>query len=148
MTSTPSRPRRIAAIGIALSIALLLAGPAAASPETLRRSVGNILFAPFDFFLSPVTAATSVYNNLQDVDDSTGVRIFYAIPGVAWNTGLNVGTSAIRAIAGILEFIPGLGLAFFEADLDPLFPPAENQDAMVDIDTPPLWVKFGIYYTS
>jgi hypothetical protein len=146
--SNPRRARRRGAGIAAVLGALLFASPAAASPETLRRSVSNILFAPFDFFLSPVTAVNSVYHNLQDVDDSTGVRIFYAVPGVAWNTGLYVGISAVRAMAGILELLPGIGLAFFEADLDPLFPPAESQEALVDIETPPLWVKFGILYTS
>ena len=38
---------------------LLMASPAAATYETLRRSLGNILFAPFDMILSPAIRNTS-----------------------------------------------------------------------------------------
>jgi hypothetical protein len=124
------------------------AGPAAASPETLKRSLGNILFAPLDIALSPIVAARSIYRNLNDIDDSVGVRLVYPLPGFAWNTGLQIGAGAIRELAGLLELLPGLVLLPFEADMDPLFAPAEKAAALVDVETPPVAIKFGIDYSS
>ena len=48
------RPRRLA--WLLLVGALFAASPAQATYETLKRSLGNILFAPFDMALSPVVA--------------------------------------------------------------------------------------------
>ncbi len=127
---------------------LALAAPARASPETLKRSVSNVLFGPADIVLSPVTAAYALYIGLRDQDDSTGVRILYPAPGYIWNFGVQAGAGSIRTLAGLLELLPGIGLYFFDADLDPLFAPAESADAWVDYDTPPLYVKFGINYTA
>ena len=56
--------------------------------------------------------------------------------------------SAIRAITGVLEFLPGLGLLFFDNDLDPLYAPVERSEALVDYDTRFLNLKFGIDYTG
>jgi hypothetical protein len=125
-----------------------LAGPASASPETLKRAVGNVLFGPLDVGFTPIVYARDVVNNLQNVDDTMGVRIAYAVPGYIWNMGVQVGAGTIRVITGMLEILPGLGLLFFEADLDPLFSPVERAPALVDYDTPPLHVKFGISYTQ
>jgi len=61
---------------------------------------------------------------------------------------VQIGACATRAIAGALELLPGIGLFFFEADLDPLFPPVERAPALVDYDTPPMHFKFGISYTQ
>jgi len=143
-----SYSRRCSVCGLAVLLALAVCGPASASPETLKRSMGNILFAPIDLALSPVVAAHSIYRNLHDVDDSLGVKIAYPLPGFAWNTGLQIGSSAIRGIAGLLELLPGLALLPFEADMAPLFSPADKGNALVDIPTPPLNVRFGIDYTS
>jgi hypothetical protein len=125
-----------------------LAGPAAASPETLKRSFSNMLFGPADLVLIPVVAAQNTYNNLQNVDDTMGVRIAYALPGFGWNMGIQAGAGVVRVIAGVFELLPGIGLFFFETDLDPLFAPAERASALVDYDTPVLRIKFGITYTE
>jgi hypothetical protein len=77
-----------------------------------------------------------------------GVRVAYALPGYGWNMGVQVLSGTVRVITGVLEFLPGVGLFFFDADLDPLFSPAEHGQALVDYDTPPLNVKFGITYTE
>lgn len=145
MSSCPRRP------GVFAGLVLLLvglAGPASASPETLKRSVGNLLFAPLDIAFTPIVSARDVVNNLQNVDDTMGVRVAYALPGYVWNMGVQVGSSTIRMIAGTLELLPGIGLFFFEADLDPLFSPVERAPALVDYDTPPIHFKFGISYTQ
>jgi hypothetical protein len=142
------RARRLAVLVFGVVLWSGLAGPAAASPETLKRSVSNLLMAPLDLVFTPVTAATAVYNNLQNVDDTMPVRIVYVIPGYAWNMGVQIGAATVRAVAGAIEFLPGLGLFFFDADLDPLFSPVDKAPALVDYDTPPLNFKFGITYTE
>ncbi len=145
MTTRRSR-LRVAALSALLALAI--AAPATASPETLRRSIGNIFFAPFDLALAPVVAANTVYVNLQEIDDSEAVRFVYPIPGWMWTTGVQIGASVIRVITGLLELLPGLALLPFEADLDPLFDPVERGDALVDIETTPLRIKFGVNYTT
>ncbi len=142
------RARGLAAALVALGGALVAASPAEASPETLKRSMSNMLFGPLDVVFSPVVGAQTVYRNIQDIDDSMGVRIAYALPGVAWNTTLQAGSGVIRCMTGVIELLPGLGLLFFEADLDPLFAPPEKSDALVDKETPILDVKFGVNYVD
>ena len=132
----------------ALLFALLAAPPAQASPETLQRSISNILFGPFDVVFSPVVGSQTVYRNIQDVDDSMGVRIAYVVPGVVWNTTLEMGAGIIRSMTGLIELVPGIFLLPFEADLDPLFSPVEKSDALVDEDTPILPIKFGVNYVD
>ncbi|HEY5657867.1 MAG TPA: hypothetical protein VIY27_08760 [Myxococcota bacterium] len=126
----------------------LLAAPAQASPQTLRRSLGNLLFAPFDLVLSPVVAARSIYRNLRSVDDSRGVRAFYVVPGFAWNTGVQGMAAVVREITGLIEFAPGLCVFFLEADLAPLYAPVERGDALLDLETPPLRIKLGVDYIT
>ncbi len=147
--STRRRGARLPA-GVAglLAGALLLASPASATPETLKRSVGNIIQAPIDMALSPVVATRTVYQNLRDIDDTVGVRIAYVVPGIAWNTGVQAMAAVIREITGLLELVPGLGLFFLDADLDPLYAPIERGNALVDVDTTFIHWKFGIDYTT
>ena len=142
------RSARRGLVVAAAAIALLSspAPPASASTQTISRSLTNILFGPLDFALSPIVGTRSVYNNLRDIDDSTGVRIFYAIPGVAWNIAFNAGGGVIRLFTGLLEFVPGLILIPFEADMDPLFAPPERADALIDEEYDLFAVKIGINY--
>jgi hypothetical protein len=143
------RPLRRALLLLAAATNLApLAQPAHASPQTLRRSVGNVLFAPVDLALSPAMAARSIDYNMHRVDDSTAVRVFYALPGFAWNTGVQGMASVVREIAGLIEFLPGLGLLFFDADLAPLFAPVERGDALLEVETPPLRIKLGVDYIT
>ena len=137
---------------LTLAAALLLlfsfASPASASPETIKRSVTNILFGPLDFALGPITGTRSVYNNLQDIDDSTGVRIAFAVPGVAWNSAMQMGGGVLRTFSGLLEFVPGLILIPFEADMDPLFTMPERQDALIDEEYDFIAIKIGVNYVD
>ncbi len=133
---------------VAATLALFASTPASATPETLKRSVGDILFAPLDIATSPVTAGKALYTNLREIDDARWKRIVFPIPGYLWILGVQIGGGAIREIAGLLELVPGLGLLFFDADLDPLFGPAERNDALLDLETPPLKIKFGVNYVS
>jgi hypothetical protein len=133
---------------VALGLLLAPASPAAASPETLKRAVGNILFGPLDIVFSPVVGSQTVYRNVQDIEDTMWVRVVYLVPGVAWNTTLEMGSGIIRCMTGLIELLPGIGLLPFEADLDPLFAPPEKSDALVDLETPILHVKFGVNYVD
>lgn len=141
-----SNARRLCAWCAVVALSASLASPAAASPETLKRSVSNIIGGPFDIVFSPITAANGVYSNLKDIEDNTSVRIFYPLPGFVWNMGLGIGSGAIRVFAGVLELIPGIVLLPFRTDIDPIFAPGEKGNALIDYDTPPLNVKWGIYY--
>jgi hypothetical protein len=147
--STSGSVRALAVSMLALfasTLALLASTPASATPETLKRSVGNILFAPFDIAASPVTAGKALYTNLREVDDARWKRIVFPIPGYVWILGVQIGGGAIREIAGLLELVPGLALLFFDSDLDPLFDPVERNEALVGVETPPLRIKFGVNY--
>jgi len=142
----PHRGLVLAAAVVALGLAV--AAPAGASPETLKRSVGNILFGPFDIVCAPIVGSHTVFHNIQDIDDSMWVRVVYVIPGVAWNTTLQAGSGIIRTMTGLIELLPGIGLLPFRADLDPLFSPVEKADALVDYDTPVLNFKFCVDYVD
>ncbi len=151
MSSLSPVPRRLVARlamgGAALALAFMVSSPVSASPETLKRSIENMTQWPLDLALSPVTAGKSVYEGVREIDDSNAVRVAYPIPGFAWNTFVNAGCSVLRGVTGALEFLPGLGLLFFEADLDALFDPPQENEALVDFENPVYDVKFGVIYT-
>jgi len=140
--------RRFAKFGALLTLALAVAPPASASPETLKRATSNILFAPLDVVLSPVVAGQIIYTNLREIDDSRWVRIAYPVPGYVWILGVELGASVLREVTGLIELLPGIGLLFFDADLDPLYHPVERGTALVDEQTKLLNVKFGVDYIS
>ena len=133
-------------LAAAVLLLLSLASPASASPETIKRSATNILFGPLDFVLGPVVGARSVYNNLQDIEDTTGVRIVFAVPGFAWNSAMQMSGGVLRTFTGLLELLPGLILIPFEADMDPLFTMPERQDALIDEEYDWIAIKIGVNY--
>jgi hypothetical protein len=141
---------RLTACSMLIASLMLIPGSASASPETLKRSVSNMLQSPLDFVLSPMTSLVGVSAKIVDQDDSTGVRVFFIVPGYVWYTGVIVGAAVIRGVTGLIEVIPGvLLLPFPEADMDPLFDPVDSAAALVEIDTPCcIYVKFGIDYTA
>ena len=163
MTRRPFRPNtRLAALGASLALLVtLLPASAQASPETLRRATGNIIQAPLDVFLAPIVAGRTLVGNLRDIDDTTAVRVFYAVPGYLWLTGVQVGAGVLRGVSGALELLPGIFLLPFETDIDPLFDPADRGAALVEWENEfaenpimqwiPIatWnVRFGVTYTS
>jgi hypothetical protein len=145
------RTRPLAGRAGALAAAALLLGPglaapAAASPETIKRSVTNILLGPADFALGPITGARITYRNLHDIDDTTAVRVAYAVPGVAWNASMQMAGGVLRVFTGVVEFLPGLILIPFEADMDPLFSMVERQEALIEVEYDWITLKAGINY--
>lgn len=137
-------------VAVVAALALLVGAPdtAEATGATLKRATSNILMAPLDMALSPVVAGKTIVTNMREIDDSMAVRVVYALPGYVFLTGVQLGASTIRMITGILEFVPGLGLVFFDTDLDPLYDPVERGEALVDYDTRFMNFKFGIDYTG
>jgi len=143
----PSPARRVL-VAAALLLAVAAASPAQAGPDTLKRAVGNIVFAPIDMALSPFIAANTIYTNLRNVDDSVGVRVAYVPMGFAWNTGVQAMGAIVREITGLLEVVPGIGLFFLNADMDPLLAPVERGNALMTVDNDIFPVKIGIDYTT
>jgi len=117
-------------------ITCLAAAPAAASPDTLRRGLGNVMMGPFDMLLAPVQGMNTLWNNLEEIDDSPGVRIAFAAPGWAWLTLLNFSSGMIRSLTGALETAPGIFLFASESDVDALFDPVEDAGALFEWDNP------------
>ena len=137
------------AVGLfAAALLCAVASPAGATSETLKRSIENIICSPVDVVLSPVISVMTITDNLRFIDDSPGVQLAYPLPAVGWNTGIVVGVGVLRALDGLLEFIPGVLLFFSEADIDPLFAPVENSEALFEIDSPVILLRIGMKYTA
>jgi hypothetical protein len=142
----PLRPRSFLALATALCLVVALASPAAATEATFKRAVSNLLCGPLDILLTPIVAPRAVYTNLQDIDDSTGVRIAWTLPGVAWNLLFNLGGGMLRTFTGVLEIVPGVLLLPFEADMDPIFAPPDRAPALIEEETHLGVLKIGINY--
>jgi len=140
--------RRIAVWLLTGALAALPAPAAHAAAETLVRSLQNLALAPLDVALAPAVAGQAIYRNLQDSDEGLAAKVAFTLPGWVWNTGVGVFAGAMRGLAGALELPPGLVLAPFETQLDPLFDAVERSDALVDAELGALRLKFGIDYTS
>ena len=136
------------AAGLVASLVASGPGDAQAGTKTLRRSLQNILFFPLDMGLSPIVAPKAVYTNWKASDDSTAVKIAYPIFGVVWATGVNIGASGIRGLAGLLELLPGIVLIPFKADMNPIYDLPESNRALVDTGSDAFKVRFGVDYVS
>lgn len=119
------------------------------SPSTLKRSIENLTQWPLDVALSPVIAAKDIIVNMQEIDDSLAVKIFYPVPGWVWNTMVQGGAGVLRGVTGVIEFVPGvILLPFPDTELSPLFDVAEDQDGLVEWENGIYDIKFGISYTG
>jgi hypothetical protein len=127
-----------------------LAAPAGATTDVLQRSFENMPQGLFDAVLSPYTAGRSIYNNMRTIQDTPGVRIAYVVPGYAWNVMCNFGGGLIRSLTGVMELPTGLVLLFSDAEMEPLFDPVEDNEAVVLFDQfeDVYRVKFGVNYTT
>jgi hypothetical protein len=138
-----------------LAAAVLAAGFAAAAParattDVIQRSFENMPQGVFDALLSPYTSGRSIYNNMQNIQDTTAVRVAYAVPGYFWNVMSNFGGGLIRTLTGVIELPTGLVLLFSDAEMEPLFDPVEDNEAVLVLDQ---WedvyrVKLGVDYTT
>ncbi len=135
---------------LSVVVALLAALPAAATTDVLQRAFENMPQGVADAALSPYTAGRTLYNNITTIDDTLPVRIAYIVPGYAWNLMSNFGGGVVRAITGVLELPTGLVLLFTDAEFEPLFDPAEDNEALITYDEYEdiYRVKMGISYTA
>jgi hypothetical protein len=135
---------------LGLAIALLAALPASATTAVLKRAFENMPQGAGDVVLAPYTAGHTLYTNLTTIEDTLGVRIAYAVPGYAWNLMSNAGGGLIRMLTGVLELPTGLVLLFSDAEMEPLFDPAEDNEALITFDEYEdiYRVKTGISYTA
>jgi hypothetical protein len=87
---------------------------------------------------------------MTTIEDTLPVRIAYCVPGYAWNVMANAGGGLIRMLTGVLELPTGLVLLFSDAEMEPLFDPAEDNEALITWDTHEdiYRVKTGISYTA
>jgi hypothetical protein len=131
--------------GLALLVA---AAPAAATTSTLKRSLENLTQFPFDIATAPVVAGKTIYENMNSIEDSPGVRIAYPIPGFFFNTMVQVGGGLIRGVTGLIELVPGVVLLFSESEMDPLYDPVEDNPALYENGGEPFRVKLGVDYTG
>jgi hypothetical protein len=115
----------------ALSAVLGAPGVARATDATLRMAFSNIINGPLDSATSPYTGGHILVNNLRDIDDSRGVRVFYAVPGYVWLVSLQFGCGGIRTITGALQTIPGVILFPFDNDMEEIFSPVESSTPIV-----------------
>ena len=135
---------------LTLGLTLLAALPAGATTAVLKRSLENMPQGIADALLSPVTSGYSIYNNMTNIEDTMPVRIAYAVPGYAWNVMSNFGGGLIRSLTGVLELPAGLVLLFSDANMEPLFDPAEDNEALINYDRfeDIYRVKVGVHYTA
>jgi hypothetical protein len=135
-----------------LAVVLLassVAAPAAATPQTILRGIGNVVLAPVDAALAPVSTFIGIRQNLQDIDDSPGVRLFYPVPAYFYAIGIQLACSWIRLTTGFMEIGVGVLVLPFDTDIDPLFDPVDDADALaeIDIDYMDYPLRFGVNYT-
>ena len=132
------------------ALALLAGAPASATTDVIKRSFENMPQGVADAALSPFTAGQSIYNNMTTIEDTMPVRIAYAVPGYFWNVMSNFGGGVIRSITGVLELPAGLFLLFSDAEMEPLFDPAEDNEALFTYDEyeDVYRVKVGVAYTA
>jgi len=71
------------------------------------------------------------------------------VPAYFYAVGLQLGCASIRSISGAMEVAVGVLVLPFDTDLDPLFDPVDDADALVeiDIDYMDYPLRFGINYT-
>jgi hypothetical protein len=116
---------------------LLLAGTllqparAEASPATLMRGTGNLLAAPLDLVLAPVTGGIALAGQMREDGAAIPVRVVIAPIGWLWLTGTNALGGSFRLIGGGLETIGGVGVFFLSSDPEPALPVVERSPAMV-----------------
>ncbi len=140
---------RTSSLAVALSLLIgFTASSASADASQLCRSLTTIALAPTDVLFAPYTTVQDVWGGLQDQDDSL-VKVAIGLgPGLVWLNGIQVGASAIRVVAGIFEFIPGLVTLPRERSPKPLFTSQDEAEAVYSSDFGPCPVRIGVHYNT
>jgi hypothetical protein len=139
--------RRVASFAILLALLVAVAPSAShAGVKTLTRATQNLLFFPFDIALTPFVATKITWDSWRSSDDTPAVKYGYALVAPFWNIGISAGASVIRGVAGFIEFLPGLALLPFDAEMNPIYDLPETQPAWVDVGNDHFKMRFGINY--
>ena len=142
---------RPAAAALALAVALTaVAAPreAAADPAQLCRAGMNLMLFPFDIGLAPMIAAKDEYYGLTEIDDEVLIQIGAAVPGYIYLTGVQMGGGVIRAVAGLIEVLPGIATFFREGTTGAQFRSQDETWQMYSTDFGPCPFRFGSSYNT
>lgn len=132
-------------------LVVVTAGPAAASPDTLRMAFEDITMGMADVVASPVTAGMGTADNLEAVSDNALLQALYVVPGWLGLTVLGAGQGTLRVLVGVVELVPGLVLfPFPDTDIPEDFN-VFRQGALVDVSNPlaenPAWLPYVLPIT-
>jgi hypothetical protein len=130
---------------------MLVAGSAAASPNTLRLAFEDIIMGGADVVVSPVNAGMATAANLEEVSDNGFLQALYVVPGFLGLAVLQAGQATLRIVVGAIEILPGLALLPVETDLSEGFNVFRRGTLMADIQNPlgenPPWLAYVIPVT-
>jgi hypothetical protein len=117
------------------AVVLVAAGsPAAASPDSIRRALGDTVSGVQDVVLAPVwSAPRATYRNFDSVSDSGWLHAVYAAPGYAGLLFLHVSQGALRCAVGALSIPVGLVMLPFEQDVE-WNPFRQGQDPLYELE--------------
>jgi hypothetical protein len=136
---------------LACGLGLPWARPAAAQSAAVKRAVENILLAPLDFVVAPVTAYKTLDVNMETTMESTGGRVTTGIFGYPLVLGAYGVLAGFREAAGIIELPVGLALwpvnAFHKVSVSAFFDEGEAA-ALVDVPSSAFHLKFGTRYLA
>ena len=106
--------------GVVVALVLtVVASPAAASPDTIRRALGDTVSGVQDVVLAPFwSGPRAVYRNLDSVSDSGLAQGLYAVSGYLGLSLLHVSQGALRSVVGVLCIPVGLVMLPFEQDVE------------------------------
>jgi hypothetical protein len=126
----------------------LAPSPASADATQLCRSITAITLAPTDVVLAPYIAYDTIRSRFESYDDSRGVKIAYTVPGYVFLIGVQVYGTAMRIVAGGLEFVPGLFTFFREGSATAFFQNWDEGEAVYATEYGPCPIKIGSYYAG
>jgi hypothetical protein len=143
--------RLAAASLLALVVAVggvLPARTASADASQLCRSVTTLLLAPTDILLTPYIVPLDMYTGLTEQGDHWLPVTLGVIPGFAWLTGMQLGGTAIRVVAGAFEFIPGLITLPREKSPSALYTSQDEAEQVYSAEWGPCPIRIGTHYNS
>jgi hypothetical protein len=122
--------------------------PAQADASQLCRSLTTLLLAPTDILLTPYIVPLDMYTGLTEQSDHWLPVTLGAVPGVAWLTGMQLGGTAIRVVAGAFEFIPGLITLPREKSPSALYTSQDEAEQVYSAEWGPCPIRIGTHYNS
>jgi len=139
---------RLASVALVGLLTLAPAAPAGAAAVMLKRSVENVLQAPLDFVLTPVTMGVSFVRGAILKGEASplakaATTPIMAIPYLPTCTLISIFGPAERGLEGAITFPLALALAGTDVDYH-LFEPSGA--ALVDKKTTPFHFFFGTNY--